>query len=255
MTESDPSVNASGLMEPHLIDDLAHKEAFYWWHRVRRLNLIRHLGPVDDSRFRLLEIGCGAGANLRELSPQFEVAVGMDLEMRALGFCRDLIPVQGNALAPLPFMDAAFDAVLMIDILEHLADPGALVEEAARVLRHDGAVVVMVPAGPGLWSYWDEMHGHQRRYTKAALVSCFGHGWRLRALEYSFSWMYPVVWAFRRFMQGRRRPPRYSDFVEVPPPVNELLVAAGRLEGWSQRHVPAPFGTTLCGVWAKDGEP
>jgi SAM-dependent methyltransferase len=240
-------------MEPHLIDDLADKETFYWWHRVRRLNLIRHLGLGDRSGFRLLEIGCGAGANLRELSLQLEVAVGMDLELRALSYCRDLAPVQGDALSPLPFTDAAFDAVLMIDVLEHLADPAALAEEAARVLSHGGTVVVMVPAGPGLWSYWDEMHGHHRRYTKTALASVFGRRWRMQALEYSFCWMYPVVWAYRRFMGGRRRP-MHSDFVETPRPVNELLVAAGRLEGRMQRYLPAPFGTTLCGVWSKDGE-
>ena len=242
-------------MEPHLIDDLAYKETFYWWHRVRRHHLLRHLGFDGASGFRLLEIGCGAGANLRELSSRLEVAVGIDLEMRALSYCRDLTPVQGDALSPLPFVDASFDAVLMIDILEHLADPVALIEEVARVVRRGGAAVVMVPAGPGLWSYWDEMHGHCRRYTKTALTSVFGEGWRMQAVEYSFSWMYPVVWVFRRFMQRWRRRPMYSDFIEVPRTVNDLLIAAGRIEGGLQKYLPAPFGTSLCGVWSRDGDP
>jgi hypothetical protein len=77
----------------------------------------------------------------------------------------------------------------------------------------------------------------------------------MQALEYSFSWMYPVVWAFRRFMQRWRRSPTYSDFIEVPNLVNGVLVAIGRLEGQVQGFIPAPFGTTLCGVWLKDGEP
>jgi SAM-dependent methyltransferase len=144
---------------------------------------------------------------------------------------------------------------MMVDILEHLAELGVLVEEVDRVLRPGGAVVVMVPSGPGLWSYWDEMHGHYRRFNKNTLSEVFTNGWRLRSLEYSFSWMYPVVWAYRRVMQRRRRPPMYSDFVDLPSVLNELLVATGRFEGRLQRYVPAPFGTSLCGLWSKDSQP
>ena len=242
-------------MEPYLIDELASKEAHYWWHRVRRFNLLRHFRLEVGSMTRLLEIGCGPGANLRELAPQVEIAVGIDLEMRALTSCRDLAPVQSDALDPLPFVDEAFDAVMLVDILEHLAEVHAVVEEVARVLRPGGVVVVMVPSGPGLWSYWDEMHGHSRRFTKSTLSEVFTDGWRKRALEYSFSWMYPVVWAYRRVMQRRRRPAMYSDFIDLPSVLNELLVVCGRFEGRLQEYVPAPFGTTLCGVWSKDGQP
>ena len=242
-------------MKPYLIDELASKEPHYWWHRVRRFNLSRHLCLEEEAGARLLEIGCGAGANLRELAPRAEIAVGIDLEMRALSYCRDLVPVQSDALSPLPFADAVFDAVMMVDILEHLEEIGPLVEEVFRVLRPVGALVVMVPAGPGLWSYWDEMHGHHRRFTKRTLAEVFTEDWRMRTLEYSFSWMYPVVWAFRRVMQRRRRSLTYSDFVNVPSVINELLVASGRIEGWLQRFVPAPFGTTLCGVWSKGDHP
>jgi len=240
-------------MEPHLIDDLAYKETFYWWHRVRRHNLYRLLGSEEESRLRVLEIGCGTGANLRERRSKWTTAVGMDLDLGALAYCRDLAAVQADALAALPFADTSFDAVVVLDVLEHLADPGSLVREMGRLLRLGGAVVIMVPAGPELWSYWDEMHGHHRRYTKATLASVFGEDWKLEALEYSFSWMYPAVWSFRRFMQRRRRPPAHSDFIEIPRPLNALQVVLGRIEGRVQRYVSAPFGTTLCGVWFKDG--
>ena len=197
----------SGLMEPHLIDDLASKETFYWWHRVRRHNLYRFLGTGSGPHARVLEIGCGTGANLREQRSRWTTAVGLDLEMRALAFSRDLAAVQADASEVLPFADATFEAIFMLDVLEHLEEPKALVREMNRVLRPGGIVVIMVPARPELWSYWDEIHGHQRRYTKATLAAVFDDGWRLGSLEYSFSWMYPIVFLFRRVMQ--RRPSRH----------------------------------------------
>ncbi len=240
-------------MEPHLIDDLAKKETFYWWHRVRRHNLFRFLGAGSGTRARVLEIGCGTGANLRQQRSRWTTAVGIDLEMQALAYCRDLAAVQADASALLPFADETFEAVVMLDVLEHLSEPKPLVQEMSRVLRPGGTVVIMVPAGPELWSYWDEIHGHQRRYTKATLMAVFDKEWRLEALEYSFSWMYPIVLIFRRFMERRRRPPEHSDFVELPVPLSALQVFLGRLESRMQRIISPPFGTTLCGVWIKEG--
>ncbi len=255
-TDPTPSVERpTGLMEPHLIDDLAFKETFYWWHRVRRHNLFRLLDAALDRPPRVLEIGCGTGANLRAGRSRWTSGVGVDVDVRALAFCRDLPVVRADARAPLPFAAEVFDAVVLLDVLEHIVEPGELIAEIGRVLSPAGVVLVMVPAGPELWSYWDDMHGHQRRYTRASLDALFGNGWRLFALEYYFSWMYPVVWSFRRVMQRRPRSPAHSDFIELPRPLNAMQVLIGRLEGALQRVLPAPFGTTVCGAWSREGAP
>jgi len=238
-------------MEPHLIDDLAYKERFYWWHRVRRDNLLRLLGPTLDGCSRVLEIGSGTGANLRAVRHRCGQAIGLEIDFKALGYCRDLTTIRADALEGLPFADGVFDAIILLDVLEHISETAPLVSEMARVLRPGGKVLVMVPARPELWSYWDEMHGHHRRYTRKMLAGVFDASWALERLEYSFSWMYPVVWSFRTMMRRRRLADDHSDFIEVPLPVNSLLVFAGRLEVQLRSLVPIPFGTTLCGVWTR----
>jgi len=241
-------------MEPHLIDDLAYKERFYWWHRVRRDNLLRLLGPTLVGCSRVLEIGSGTGANLRAIGNHCGQGIGLEIDFKALGYCRDLTTISADALQTLPLADGVFDAIILLDVLEHISDTGALVSEMARVLRPGGTVLVMVPARPELWSYWDQMHGHHRRYTKKMLAGVFDANWALEHLEYSFSWMYPVVWFFRTTMRRRRLAEGHSDFIEVPRPVNALLVFAGRVEAQLQSVIPIPFGTTLCGVWIRGGD-
>ena len=76
-------------------------------------------------------------------------------------------------------------------------------------------VLILVPARPELWSYWDQMHGYHRRYTKKMLAGVFDASWALEHLEYSFSWMYPVVWSFRMTMRRRRSAEGHSDIIEV----------------------------------------
>jgi SAM-dependent methyltransferase len=192
---------------------------------------------------------------MRALRPFCDRVVGLDLDVRALAYCHDLATVLADALSPLPFENQSFDAIVVLDVLEHLEKPRRLLRDMARILHPGGGALVMVPAGPELWSYWDEMHGHRRRYSKKTLLAEFGAPWSVRELEYSFSWMYPVVWSFRKIMERRRRAPGHSDFIEVPAPLNTLLTIAGRVEGKLPKKMAVPFGTTLCGLWIKDGGP
>jgi SAM-dependent methyltransferase len=96
---------------------------------------------------RLLEIGCGEGANLAHLGAP-SGAVGVDFSRRKLSLARDEVPGPSWArcdAAALPFASAAFDAVLVRDLLHHVEDRCAVVAEAARVLRPGGALAVIEP--------------------------------------------------------------------------------------------------------------
>lgn len=80
-----------------------------------------------------------------------------------------------------------FDAVLYIDVLEHIADDVAELRRAAQVLRHDGRLIVLAPAFDFLYSPFDEAIGHHRRYTRRTLARVFPPGMRRRVLRYADS--------------------------------------------------------------------
>lgn len=64
---------------------------------------------------------------------------------------------------------ALFDAILYMDVLEHIEDDSGELIRAAKHLRMNGCVVVVAPALPWLYSPFDAALGHYRRYTKDSL--------------------------------------------------------------------------------------
>jgi SAM-dependent methyltransferase len=74
----------------------------------------------------------------------------------------------------LPFADERFDLVCAFEIVEHVPDDRALVQEISKVLKEDGRFIFSVPLHMEYWSRHDELAGHIRRYHPAALESLLG---------------------------------------------------------------------------------
>src|SRR5437588_9169064 len=98
----------------------------------------------------VLDAGCGEGELLRRdvLSGEYPI-VSLDRSVQSLAEIRTHT-VGGSLVCGsvfrLPFAPSRFDAVLCLEVLEHLEDPAAAVRELARVARQ--AVVVSVPYEP-----------------------------------------------------------------------------------------------------------
>jgi SAM-dependent methyltransferase len=101
------------------------------------------LGP----RKRLLDAGCRDGTLLRHYAAAHR-AVGCDLDATALRAVHDagIAPVvHVDLLQGLPFRGSAFDAVILGEVLEHLADAGNVLADIARVLVPGGLFLGSVP--------------------------------------------------------------------------------------------------------------
>ncbi len=93
-------------------------------------------------RPRVLDLGCGKGRFARPLKRWGATVVGLDVSSRMLAEAAGLPRVKGTGHR-LPFADAAFDAVVAIECLEHAGDVSGLLDEARRTLRPGGRLIVV----------------------------------------------------------------------------------------------------------------
>ena len=78
----------------------------------------------------------------------------------------------------------SFDCILYIDVLEHIEDDRAQIDDAARLVRLGGHIVILAPAHQWLFSEFDRSIGHVRRYNKALLRALMPAGWFEEKLVY-----------------------------------------------------------------------
>lgn len=95
---------------------------------------------------RLLEIGCANGFFLNAARMSYET-VGVEPSRAASEYARSKLrlDVPAATMADARFPDASFDAVALIDVIEHVPDPLAMLREAARVTRPGGVLYLVTP--------------------------------------------------------------------------------------------------------------
>jgi len=172
---------------------------------------MRRAGPVEGKR--ILEIGSGTGMlvvrgrtahglDLWGIEPSAgEYSATLDVGRRLLahyGLPPDTIrEAPGEAI---PYPDASFDLVYSSNVLEHVRDPQAVIDEAVRVLKPGGDLLIVVP---NYGSWWE------------------GH--------YGILWLPRMpAWLAKLYVRTLGRDPAYVDTLN--------LVDHRRLEGWLARH-------------------
>jgi 2-polyprenyl-3-methyl-5-hydroxy-6-metoxy-1,4-benzoquinol methylase len=131
----------------------------------------RHLGP------RVLEVGAGTGSITAQYADGREVlatdrSAWCAEEMRHRFATSPNVTVRCADLNALVNERERFDSVVMINVLEHIADDVDALQAVATLLEPDGRIIIYVPALNGLYGPWDRRVGHYRRYAP----------WRMRAI-------------------------------------------------------------------------
>jgi SAM-dependent methyltransferase len=241
---------------PHLFD----AEDRHFWFRARN-DVIRavvlNLLPALPAGYRVLEVGCGTGNTLRVLDAACRPGsvVGMDAQHDGLALARRRVAcplIQADIRRP-PFPPAIhFDLVGMFDVLEHIPDDVEALA-AVRARMNDGAVLLLtVPAGPELWSAFDEAAHHCRRYTASTLAAALtAAGFELEFLSPFMAGLYPLAWVKRRFRGARRGDPVLDDLRIVPGVNGGLAWLLGLEASRIAARRRLPFGTSLVAIARK----
>jgi len=239
-------------MQPAEYDNLARIEATHWFYAGKRQIVrtwLQRCGALGPDR-TLLDCGAGTGAFAAELASDCRVMVLDDHEESIRRLRERFSPEQVLALSGdrIPLADASLDIVTALDVLEHVPDDRAVVREFSRVVRPGGWVVITVPAFMLLWSEWDEVLHHFRRYLQPQLAALFDPvHWRIEHINYTNTFAFPVVLFLRRG-RGLLRKLGWGKMVRsedhIPPGwINRL--ARRLFVGPALRRWPMPFGVSL----------
>jgi len=219
-------------MRVDLYEDLFIKEDTYWWHVNKREAVLSMLQTRWNERLHnasILEVGCGTGAMLQRWKA-LGTPIGVDTAPEALALCRRRglrHLCLANAMASLPFREASFDVISLLDVLEHLEDDVQALIELCRLLKPHGWIVLSVPAYRWMASYWDEALGHKRRYSRSELrTTVETAGLIVERLSYTNFFILPAAAVARRLksLMGKNSSSAPSDFVIVPPIANVGLL-------------------------------
>jgi SAM-dependent methyltransferase len=154
VTATQATIDTEPQLDPFILPPLAPAPQ-----RPRLLSYVGRWGRAGrwmrQDALRVLDVGCAFGygsAAILASGPSGRIVVGVERDPGHLETGRRCFPwirIIAADAAALPFPDGCADAVLMLDMLEHVGDPEPVLAEARRVLRPGGALVLSVPhAGP-----------------------------------------------------------------------------------------------------------
>jgi SAM-dependent methyltransferase len=221
--------------DPRHFDLLFALEDNSFWFQARNDLIVWALRRFFPKAEHIMEIGVGTGFVMRAIRQAFPNArlYGSDIHVAGLQFAAarlgnrlDLMQMDARRI---PFREH-FDVVCAFDVLEHIQDDEALLDEIRLSLRRDAGVVFTVPQHMFLWGPADEAAFHERRYKTTELAAKV----RAAGFEVTFktsfvSILLPLLWLSRR---RSRKSGKYELARElaVPPALNRCLRGISALE-------------------------
>lgn len=222
-------------------------EATHWWSVGKRRIIQDILTRLNANTGKILDLGCGTGFTM-EMFKNYGCVTGVDNSEHALKFCTlrgKLRLIQADIEKQLPFKQAMFDTVFAFDVLEHLNNDAACLNELYRVCKKGSYLIITVPAYQFMWSRHDVSLHHKRRYSKKALIKAVQDaGFTLKKLSYFNTILFPIILAFR-ISHIFRKEVKSDFYLPIPSFINWILLLLFNMEKYFLRKIDLPFGLSL----------
>ncbi|MEJ5187096.1 MAG: class I SAM-dependent methyltransferase [Candidatus Geothermincolales bacterium] len=237
-------------LDPRAYRAIYTREENHWWFVGRRKILASLLAPhaARGNGWKILDVGCGTGGNFPFLG-RFGQVEGCDYSEEALRYCRlrGLENVRQADVCDLPYPDRSFHLVTCLDVIEHIRLDHCAFRELNRVLVDGGLLLVTLPAMPELYSDFDCLAGHLRRYTREEVGRLLDRSGfeKMRITCYTFL-AHPVVKLYIKlgdFTGGRARYTHGMD--TLIPGSNAVLKGLMSLESLLVSRFDLPLGASL----------
>jgi 2-polyprenyl-3-methyl-5-hydroxy-6-metoxy-1,4-benzoquinol methylase len=146
----------------------------HFWVHHRNIVLDRHFKKIIRGADQIGEVGCGNGLVLHHLNQAYQKAAdGFELNLNALNLCPKLpgdLYIY-NILQRHPKLTDRYQVLLMMDVLEHIENETEFLEAVRDHLKPGGHLIIGVPMRQHLYSDYDSVAGHYRRYSTRHLKS------------------------------------------------------------------------------------
>lgn len=244
-------------MEISAYREMARIEVDHWFWIGRRSVIRQSISNLNSESMDILEIGSGTGGNV-ELLNHFGSLTAVELEELARKISLEKFPSQivldGSLPNNINLPDESFDLVCLFDVLEHIDDSKGALERINRLLRPGGKVMITVPAYEWMWSKWDELHHHKRRYTRSRLsTELIESGFKLNKLSHFNTFLFPLILTTRVIIKffnlkggaGHGTPPKL---------LNSILSQIIKFESYLMNYFNLPFGVSILSIAEKSGK-
>jgi len=256
---TEPSPAREGGYDPRHNQSLFAVEDHHFWFRGRNRIVAAMAAKYTrqlPAGFYVLEVGCGNGSVTRVLQDTCRTGnvIGADLYLEGLVNARSRgvkMLVQAD-ISRFPF-GSGFALAGIFDVLEHIPDDCGALRSLYDALSPGGRLLLSVPAHQSLWSYFDEVALHCRRYELEGLQSrCLDAGFEIEYATEFMSFLYPLMKTQRRWKdfvrkrKGRNIEETIAGDLSINPLLNAALDRVGRAETFLiRRGIRLPFGTSI----------
>lgn len=128
-----------------------------FWHQKKLEFAKEKLGALHGKK--ILDVGCGSGHLCFALAGSCKEIIGIDISQHAIEFAQNMkqklnlsnVIFMKTDPDSFPFQSESFDAVIMMELVEHLENPAFLLAEALRVLKKNGRIFITTPNYKSCW--------------------------------------------------------------------------------------------------------